>query len=316
MLVLGLLLADTTPIKLVFFLNFNYSSRVKHQKQAELIEALRTHDFPSLWPVLLPHLPGGGQHPQTSLNQRSAIKKFVLAAQLERANLLQPSAEFIHVYAASLQGGSAGSVRNTLSHLRGLYQALRALELVPGSYDPFLTLDSPALPARPGEERRFYRAEEISRLIAPATTEDRCLILMGAHAGLRTGEVLKLAWDDVRLSEGRLEVQGRSLPPSPDLEQALYAWSRRQGGAFAEGPVFGFTTPHEVRRRLFTLCAAANVPYRPWQALRAAYALHLWQHTHDPGTMIDQLGIGSLKAVEAYVRMERRLKEAEHPGPG
>ena len=57
-------------------------------------------------------------------------------------------------------------------------------------------------------------------------------------------------------------------------------------------------------RRLHRLCGRAGVAHRPSTALRSSYALRLWQRTHDPRVMVEQLGIGSLKAVEAYMRME------------
>ncbi|WP_456832921.1 tyrosine-type recombinase/integrase [Deinococcus sp. UYEF24] len=167
----------------------------------------------------------------------------------------------------------------------------------------------PRLKAQPGEERRHFTESEISLLLSHAQdAEERCLILLGAHAGLKSGEVCRLAWSDVQLTEAELKVHGRVIPKEGLLDDALRDWARRHGGLLAEGSVFGYKDTYSVNQRLHRLCARADLPYRPFTSLRSSYALRLWQSTHDPRIMVEQLGIGSLKAVEAYARMEESGK--------
>ncbi len=68
--------------------------------------------------------------------------------------------------------------------------------------------------------------------------------------------------------------------------------------------VTGFADTSSVGRRLHRLCGRAGIAYRPFTALWSSSALRLWQRTHDPRVMVERLGIGSLKSVEAYARMK------------
>jgi integrase len=265
---------------------------------------LRSYDLEMVWEALLPHLPGAGQQVSLRNNQRSVLKQYLKAAQAEHADVLRPSSAFLQAFLRGFSDKTPGYVRNTVSNLKGVYTALRGLGLISRTFDPLLGLEGPSLSARPGEERRQYTDEELARLITGAPVEDRCLLLLGAHAGLRTGEVVALEWAQVRWLEGALSVHGRQIPRSPELDDALRAWGRKHGGLLASGPVFEFRTQATVRARLGRRCAAAHVEYRPWQALRASYGSRLWQETRDPVVMMDQLGIG-LKAVEAYLRMDK-----------
>lgn len=66
---------------------------------------------------------------------------------------------------------------------------------------------------------------------------------------------------------------------------------------------------HAVRARFYELCRDANVTYRAWRALRHHYALRLWRATRDPELVADQLGVTSLKAVQAYGQLEARVAQ-------
>ena len=177
--------------------------------------------------------------------------------------------------------------------------------MIPRTYDPLLGLCVPRLEVQPGAARRHFSGAEITRLLAHVRdAEERCLVLLGAHAGLRSGEVCALNWADVQLTEAELRVGERTVPKGELLDDALREWALRHGGLLAQGSVFGYTDTYSVGRRLHRLCGRAGVAYRPFTALRSSYALQLWHSTHDPRVMVEQLGIGSLKAVEASMRME------------
>lgn len=267
----------------------------------EVRSALSRYDLEAAWTHLTPALP---QHPLTLRNHKYAFKRYLDHARADRTDLLRPTPEFLNSYLLTFAALDPGHARSLFSRLRGLYKALRHLGVIPRTYDPLLTLTVPRLTAQPGEERRHYTDPEINQLLTHARdAEERCLILLGAHAGLKSGEVCTLNWTDVQLTDATLRVRSRLIPKGGLLDEALRAWARKHGGLLAEGPVFGHKDTYSVNQQLHQLCSQADLPYKPFTALRSNYALRLWQTTHDPRTMTEQLGIGSLKAVEAYARM-------------
>ena len=274
---------------------------------ADLVLALRSFDLQGAWDGLHPLLP---EHPQTRSNYYYTLKRYLHFAALNRMDMLRPTPQDLRIFVASLDGLDPQHVRTLLSRLRGIYKALRTLGLVASTYDPLLALHGPPLARAPGEGRRHYLQAEVLRLAAQADPGDRCLLLLGAHAGLKTHEVVAVCWPDIQLMDATLRIHGRLISKSDDLEQALYAWARLNGGLLAEGRLFSFKEQWAVNTRLRRLCTAANVDYRPWGALRSSYALRLWQATHDPELMIQQLGLTSLKAVEAYQKMEAALNKS------
>ncbi|ULH14010.1 site-specific integrase (plasmid) [Deinococcus sp. KNUC1210] len=269
-----------------------------------LIQALHAFDLTTVWDALQPLMP---LHPQTRSNYYYTLKRYLSFAQQVQLDVLHPTPDQLRAFLTTLEGLNPQHVRTLLSRLRGLYQALRTLGVIPSTYDPLLGLHGPALEQPPGEGRRFYLQTEIARLSAEADVDDRCLLLLGAHAGLKTGEVLVISWPDIQLMDATLHIRNRFIPKSGDLEHALLAWARRHGGLLAEGRLFAFKDHAAVNARLHRLCTATNVDYRPWSALRSSYALRLWQATHDPAIMTRQLGLNSLKAVQAYQKMEDAL---------
>ena len=271
--------------------------------QGELRAALAVYDLDSAWERLAPVLP---QHPLTQRNHKYAFKRYLDQARLNHTDILRPDPEFLTAYLRSFETLDPGHARSLFSRLRGLYKAFRRLGAIPSTYDPLLGLDVPRLSVQPGAARRHFSEHETELLLTHASdAEERCLVLLGGHAGLKSGEVCTLQWTDVQLTDAALSVRGRAVPKGGPLDGALRDWARKHGGLLATGNVFAYRDTSVVNTRLHRLCDRASVRYRPFTALRSAYALRLWQTTHDPGIMVEQLGIGSLKAVEAYVRMDR-----------
>ncbi len=274
--------------------------------QTELRAALKAYDLDLAWGCLAPVLP---QHPLTQRNHKYAFKRYLDQARLNHTDILRPDPEFLATYLLTFNALDPGHARSLFSRLRALYKALRRLQLIPSTYDPLLSLTVPRLSVQPGQERRYFSEPEVGLLLVHATSaEERCLVLLGSHAGLKSGEICKLQWLDVQLTEAMLAIQGRVIPKDELLDDALRDWARKHGGLLATVNVFPYRDTYTVNSRLHRLCERAGIHYRPFTALRSSYALRLWQTTHDPRIMVDHLGIGSLKAVEAYVQMAAQVK--------
>ncbi|GGJ67417.1 tyrosine-type recombinase/integrase [Deinococcus aquiradiocola] len=274
----------------------------------DLRVALSSFDVDGVWEAVAPLLP---PHPLTRRNHRSALKRYLTFARAQGADVLRPDRVFLEAYALSFAPLDAGHAAALHSRLRALYAAFRTLGLLPATYDPLLGLKPPRPQARPGEGRAHYAPAEVDVLLAHVDgEEERALVLLGVRAGLTTGEVVRFTWADAQLTQATVRAGARLVPKDARLDDALRAWAARNGGLLADGTVFSFRDTFAVNARLRRLCLRANVPYRPWTALRSAFALHLWQSTHDPAVMVRHLGLSSLKAVEAYRHMEDALRES------
>lgn len=209
------------------------------------------------------------------------------------------------------------SVINRLAHARNLYAALSKGGLA--LPDPFASLDAPS--NDPALHKEAYTEAEVARLINHGGKQVRALVLLGAHAGLTGPEVVSLEFSDLTLSQGVLQVRGRSVPTSQELQAALEAYALTQGVSQlfgGSGPVFpDIKTDHQLRAVLFAACARANVPYRAWRPLRNHAGLRLLQLTHDEEYVARYLGLSTLKAVKFIMRaVERGMGQEWRPTAG
>lgn len=289
---------------------FQRALRASPDEEREKVRrALLRHELDAAWPILRGHLPDGRENPTTLKNTLSGIKKLVTYAQENGDSVLSPSPGFAAGYMAAIAGHAPATQRVLLSRARALYHALRELGVVGPDFDPFGEVKGPDLRFRPGEDKSLYDEDEVTRLVTHADDEERALVLLGADAGLTTGETARLKWEDLELSGDVVRVRGREILASERLTGALRAWANRSGGVlYARGSVFSLTD-HAIRARLYRLCRHANVTYKAWRALRHRYALRLWQETGDPQLVAAQLGFGTLEAVQPYMRLERTRRE-------
>ncbi len=144
------------------------------------------------------------------------------------------------------------------------------------------------------------RADDIRRVFLAMPEPYRVAFAVGALAGLRTGEVLGLAWEHIDLATRRIhvrqQVQDGELGPLKDddsrivpimdaLAPTLAAWKLKRGG---KGPLFPprygqrggrpgrppqFTRPHTLHSHLADALGACELPTLTWyQATRHTFA--------------------------------------------
>ena len=167
----------------------------------------------------------------------------------------------------------------------------------------------------PDSDPRVLTVQELTRLHAACKGDWlEGLIVTAAGTGLRQGELRALAWGDVDLEAGRLEVHhslrrvkgatrksghyvraqpktrrsDRVVPLAPSVVAALVEHRERIKAAgfvpISSGPVFPSKRGHElsagwVTHRFYALCEKANVRRAPFKSLRATFASRL----HDAG---------------------------------
>ncbi|MGY2895357.1 integrase/recombinase XerC [Deinococcus sp. UYEF24] len=275
-------------------------------EQAEgprLRKALEAQDLEACWSILSPRLPGQpGGHSQK--NYLSAFKDFLTWAGNERLSMTDPAPhfgiEFQH-YLEQKYGTSQASINTRLSQARRVYKIFRQLGVVAMNIDPFSILERSQVV--PGHRREYYSQDEITRLLIHSEPDERVLILLGAHVGLTTAEVLALKWPDLSLQTGTVQLPDRQLTMSNDLYRMVQPYAKKQGGGalFARPvPVFEFQDQNALRARIYALCLKANVPYRAWRGLRHAAGLRLYRETKDLNQVALQMGVENPHLVVMY----------------
>jgi len=128
---------------------------------------------------------------------------------------------------------SPASVRQRVAATRAFYEALRWVDLTPA--DPFAEVTLPKLTEKPVEraKAKAYTLEELEMMAMVCRDwDDRFILLLGAHAGLRVSEMLALTWGDLDLRNSRLTVRlGKggntaSVTMSDELKRVLVARSQ------------------------------------------------------------------------------------------
>ena len=212
---------------------------------------------------------------------------------------------------------SPKSLRNVHAVLRrALGQAQRA-GLVARNVASREFVDAPRVPV---EEPRALSAEEVRRLLLAAAGDRlEALFLLAIGTGLRQGELLGLAWEDVDLEKGRLHVRRelvrrggkyqraelktprsrRVVPLAPSLVAALAAHRDRVINAgfipIGPGPVFTGQRGQPLSgswltHHFYDLLRAAGVPRLPFKNLRTTFSSRLFEAGIPDRRLADLMG--------------------------
>lgn len=222
---------------------------------------------------------------------------------------------------------SPKSLRNVHAVLRrALGQAVRA-GLVARNVAAREFVDAPRVPA---EEPRALTAAEVHRLL-DAAQGDRleALFVTAVGTGLRQGELLGLAWEDLDLEKGQLRVRRelvrrdgrylrdelktprsrRTVPLAPPVVAALQAHRDRViASGFiptATGPVFtnqrgAALSGSWLTHHFYALLAKAGIPRLPFKNLRTTFSSRLFEAGVPDRTIADWLGHTRTRTTQAH----------------
>jgi len=197
---------------------------------------------------------------------------------------------------------------------RALYDALAWAGA--SDADPFrsVRLGRQTTKAEDVQSTRSYSDYELIEMTAAARDQqERVILLLGSHAGLRVSEMLRLRWEDVDL-RGReclvKEGKGRKsavVTLTPKLTEALlsYQRARRAAGDIAD-EVLGLRSQYGVFNRLRRLCERASVEFKGVHALRHSAGTRLYRQTGDLGQVQDHLRHATLDMARRYAKSDRR----------
>ena len=212
---------------------------------------------------------------------------------------------------------SPKSLRNVHAVLRrALGQAQRA-GIVERNVAGREFVDAPRVPV---EEPRALSADEVHRFLAAAAGDRlESLFVLAIGTGLRQGEILGLAWEDLDLERGQLQVRRelvrrngkyqraelktprsrRAVPLAPSVVVALAAHRDRviEAGFIPIGPGPIFTslkgTPLSgswLTHHFYDLLAVARIPRLPFKNLRTTFSSRLFEAGIPDRRLADLMG--------------------------
>ena len=164
----------------------------------------------------------------------------------------------------------------------------------------------------------FHTKDELKQIIKHLPSEWKLVVLLGARAGLRRGEIAALKWRDVDFKNNQLYVapnktEGhRFVPLATDLKNALQAAQKRAKNEFVIN--VGDSTKRASRDYLsaYYRKLTADLPFNcKLHKLRHTFASHLVQAGVDLYRVSKLLGHSSIQMTEIYSHLAQAdLKSA------
>lgn len=305
------------------------------------VRAAQARDADALWDLVEAHLTlHGGAGVATSRHTMRAYRRGVhdLVALWQGENLLRPRRDAGSLYVQRLRAGdrepllasdagtrrrgrrvkrgplSPATVQLKLAAARALYDALAWAGATEAH--PFRDVRVGRRTTREEDVQgtRVYTDNELIELLAAARdAQERVLLLLGAHAGLRVSEMLRLRWDEIDPARRELLVVdgkgGKSalVTLSRKLADALARYRRQRRAEGDDDPrVLVLRSQYGVYHRLRRLCERAEVPFKGVHALRHSAGTRLYRQTGDLGQVQDHLRHATLDMARRYARSDRR----------
>jgi integrase len=115
-----------------------------------------------------------------------------------------------------------------------------------------------------GADIEIYYVEEVARLLAAAPDSIKAAIAIQAFAGVRTAELARLDWTDVKLDRGHIEITAdnaktasrRIVPIQPNLKSWLSIYGRKTGSIIPGGADYY----HEMMREAAAATKTDTLP--------------------------------------------------------
>jgi len=141
----------------------------------------------------------------------------------------------------------------------------------------------------PDHEVVIYSPEDLLSLLSKADSAIIPYLALGAFAGIRRAELLRLKWEDVRFDTGHIFVGGhiaktgsrRVIPIADNLREWLQPYVGRQGKIV--------TDPWKLRLLMEETCDKAGVRWKP-NGLRHSFGTYRIAQTQDIGKTSIEMG--------------------------
>lgn len=293
-------------------------------------QAANDKDEAELWSLTEAYLfLHGSKGARVSLHTLRTYRRGVadLIAAWGGENLLRPSRDAGVVYMRRLEAGvltsgsepgkapSPATLQVKLAAARTLYKALRWAAVTEAR--PFEDVRVAKDPTPAWDKRRPYRDAEIEALLELASPGEKVVVLLGAHAGLRIGEMSDLRWSDLDYAKNELRVRNgkggkaANVSLTKRLRAALLAlWEdvdnargehRQRGVEY----VLPWAADH-TRRRFKRLCAGAGIDYQSAgvHGLRHGAGTRYYRQTKDLGRVAAHLRHADIQTTRIYAKID------------
>ena len=311
----------------------------------QAVRAAAERDEDTLWELVEAHMTlRGASGVATSRHTLRAYRRGIheLLTLWQGENLLRPSRDAGPLYVQRLRAGERSEVLESepkgsrrgrkakpgplapatvslrIAAARALYDALAWAGATDA--DPFRDVRIGRATTRPEDTQstRVYTEYELIELMAAARDQqERVILLLGAHGGLRVSEMLRLTWADVDLRARELIVHGGKggktavVALSPKLTEALLTYRRAMDARGHPRPhVLELRSQFGVYQRLRRVCERADVTFKGVHALRHSAGTRLYRQTGDLGQVQDHLRHATLDMARRYAKADRRRLRA------
>ena len=289
----------------------DFGQSAKSEEVRQVIHACHKYNVETLWEftcsfLLLESKSGGKISQHTLRAYKSGLKKFIQDMKESNQDLLKLERADAIVWVRELENPSdkdkkplsSSSIGVRIAAIKNFYAALKNLKAA--NIDPFNEVQPAPDTTAKHEKRQPYPIGMLDILITAAKGEDKLLVLLCGHAGLRIAEALALHWDDIDFENHLLLVRSgkggkkRRVLMSVTLEQALKSTNQETER------IFSYNTTHNARRRLQVLCKECGVPYQGFHSLRHTAGTRHYTQTRDIKATSDFLGHSSMDTTSIY----------------
>jgi len=286
------------------------------ERKRRAVEACQTRDTDALWALADAHLTLHGKAgARVSQHTRDNYKRGIVALLIawREENLLHPSRNAGALWLREMEGAGLkpSTVTVRLAAARCLYAALRWAGATDA--DPLRDAKVAKDTVPPWEKRHPYEDDEIRKLLLFSAGDDRALILLGAHAGLRVSEMLALRWADVDLGRQHLKVRSgkggkpRTVALSRSLLETLKdLQAERERGVY----VLPYRAAISARRRLALVCGVAGVDPKGIHSLRHSAGTRVVRETGSLEEAAHHLGHTSIETTRVYAKWSNTRLQA------
>lgn len=182
--------------------------------------------------------------------------------------------------------------------------------------NPVERIDKVKMADRPAA---IFTPDELARLLNAATPETLPVLVIGAFAGLRQAEIFRLAWGEIDLARGFIEVkasksktaQRRLVKMADNLREWLRPFAGRSGPVWPGRQPGTHGSESNWRAALQPVRSAAGIAQWPENGLRHSFgSYHLAKHGNAAALALE-MGHTTTKEIFAHYRELVRPEEAE-----
>lgn len=242
--------------------------------------------------------------------------------------IVEISSAMIEDWLAAL-GLSAQSVNNYRAVLRAFFQHAVKRDYL--TQNPVARIEKVKVKDKPPE---IFTPKDLAAVLNAATEDTLPIIAIGAFAGLRMAEILRLEWSEIDIARGYIEVKAakaktarrRLVTIQPNLSAWLRPYAARTG--FVWSPRRGLKPGKEAkpggesswRMCIAPVIKAAGLSKWPQNGLRHSYGSYHLAKFQDAAKLALEMGHTTTKEIFAHYRELVRPEDAASywgiaPGP-